>query len=178
VTTPEEIQELASKKLQMKMGVRKELKRLPHHLNDGEQVINLSSGMYDGKQGLIVLTDQRVIFTSEGVGSSRLEDFPYSRISSVQTSTGMTFGELTIYVSGNKAQIKQLIKDRAPEIGDYIRGRISDSAGAPPQVAATPPPAPSSDPTDELRKFAALRDEGIISEDEFQAKKRQVLGLD
>lgn len=32
-------------------------------------------------------------------------------------------------------------------------------------------------PADEIRKFKALLDEGIITEEEFQAKKRQLLGL-
>lgn len=43
----------------------------------------------------------------------------------------------------------------------------------------TPSPAPTTadDPTDQLRKFAALRDEGVISEEDFQAKKAQILGL-
>jgi len=30
---------------------------------------------------------------------------------------------------------------------------------------------------DELEKLAALRDKGIISEEEFKAKKKQLLGL-
>ncbi len=38
------------------------------------------------------------------------------------------------------------------------------------------PPATMVDPADQIRKLAALRDEGIIAEDEFAAKKRQLLG--
>ncbi|MDR2221746.1 MAG: SHOCT domain-containing protein [Flavobacteriaceae bacterium] len=30
---------------------------------------------------------------------------------------------------------------------------------------------------DELQKFADLRDQGIITNDEFEAKKKQILGL-
>ena len=30
---------------------------------------------------------------------------------------------------------------------------------------------------DELKKYAGLKDEGIITEEEFQAKKKQILGL-
>ena len=36
--------------------------------------------------------------------------------------------------------------------------------------------AASSD-ADELRKFKALLDDGIITQEEFDAKKRQILGL-
>jgi hypothetical protein len=34
-----------------------------------------------------------------------------------------------------------------------------------------PVPAPATDPVEEIRRYAALRDDGLISEDEFQAKK-------
>lgn len=38
------------------------------------------------------------------------------------------------------------------------------------------PAQPGSD-LDELRKVAALRDEGVITQEEFEAKKKQLLGL-
>jgi hypothetical protein len=42
--------------------------------------------------------------------------------------------------------------------------------------ASAPAVAPLS-PADELAKFAALRDQGIITPEDFEAKKRQLLGL-
>lgn len=35
----------------------------------------------------------------------------------------------------------------------------------------------SVDPTEELRRYKALLDDGIISQEEFDAKKQQLLGL-
>ncbi|MFL5334765.1 MAG: SHOCT domain-containing protein [Geminicoccaceae bacterium] len=42
-----------------------------------------------------------------------------------------------------------------------------------------PPPAASgeADYTAELEKLAKLRDEGVISADDFEAKKKQLLGI-
>lgn len=37
--------------------------------------------------------------------------------------------------------------------------------------------APVADAADEIRKFKALLDDGIITEEEFQAKKKQLLGI-
>lgn len=175
LTSEQELDQLADEKLNMKLGVRKELKRLPHHLADGEEVVNLSDGQYGKSRGLVAVTDRRVIFTSEGIGRTTFEDFPYEKISSVQTSTGVMLGEMTIHASGNKAHITQLLKTRAPEIGDYVRSRISEgsSSGSADQHQ---PQAANIDPTEELRKYAALRDDGIISEQEFQDKKRQIMG--
>ena len=48
------------------------------------------------------------------------------------------------------------------------------------QQAGPPPPAPQApgDPTvAQLQQLAALRDQGILTEDEFAAKKAQVLGI-
>jgi hypothetical protein len=41
--------------------------------------------------------------------------------------------------------------------------------------AASSPPA--GDPVEQIRRFAELRDEGLLTEDEFAAKKAQILGL-
>jgi hypothetical protein len=51
---------------------------------------------------------------------------------------------------------------------------------APPQYA--PPPAPAAapaddDPIEELKQLAALKNQGILTEEEFAAKKAQILGL-
>jgi len=47
---------------------------------------------------------------------------------------------------------------------------------APPPEAPAPEPAESSD-IDQLKQFAVLRDQGVITEEEFAAKKAQILGL-
>ena len=47
-----------------------------------------------------------------------------------------------------------------------------------PQYQPPPPPAPEEpDYTEELTKLAGLRDQGIIDDSEFEAKKKQILGL-
>jgi len=46
-----------------------------------------------------------------------------------------------------------------------------------PQYAPQAPAAPEPDYADELAKLAQLKAQGIITEEEFEAKKKQVLGL-
>lgn len=54
-----------------------------------------------------------------------------------------------------------------------------DAAAAPPAQESAPPPPPpaASDPTDELTKFAQLHSQGILTDEEFAAKKAQILGI-
>lgn len=43
--------------------------------------------------------------------------------------------------------------------------------------AAQPAPASADDSVAQLQQLAALRDQGILTEEEFEAKKKQILGI-
>lgn len=168
-----------AQKLNVKFMVRKELKKLPSMLYEHENVLNLVNGRYEGNEGLIVVTDRRVMFIDEGVVRSHREDFPYERISSVQCSTGMMSGKLVIFASGNKAELDNILpKQQANAVADLIRDKISGSVATsqvpPPPVMAPPAPA-TDDPYEKLRKLGELRDAGILTPEEFQAKKASLL---
>jgi Short C-terminal domain len=49
-------------------------------------------------------------------------------------------------------------------------------APAPEEEAAAPEATESTD-IEQLKQFAALRDQGILTEEEFAAKKAQILGI-
>jgi hypothetical protein len=61
------------------------------------------------------------------------------------------------------------------------RSAEADQAEAAPPDAApadeAPPEAAESPQIQELRQLAALKDQGILTEEEFTAKKAQILGL-
>ena len=50
---------------------------------------------------------------------------------------------------------------------------------APQQSYAPPPPAAPAEPdyVEELGKLARLRDQGVITDEDFEAKKKQILGI-
>lgn len=84
---------------------------------------------------------------------------------SVEKATSNQFGANTVLLRTVKS-------DRAQGVAvlDAIERLARDGQ----QVAA----APGSDPADLVRRLAALRDEGLLTDEEFQAKKRALLGLD
>jgi hypothetical protein len=57
------------------------------------------------------------------------------------------------------------------------------SAAQAPPPAAAPPAAPAQaapaqqDDMAEIQQLAAMKDQGILTEEEFQAKKKQILGI-
>ncbi len=177
MTTTEEIQQLAEQKLQNRFGVGKELKTLHELLHEGETVLNLGSGVYSGGQGLVVVTDQRVIFYARSLGTSRQEDFGFSTISSVQSETGMLgHGTLVIFASGKKAVIHSIYpKERAGEVGDYVRSRLAaDSPAAAAQGSGSAPT--DADPAERLRRLKSMLDEGLITAEEYEEKRGAILG--
>jgi len=52
-----------------------------------------------------------------------------------------------------------------------------EAAAAQQQQAAPPPAADEPDYMAELEQLAKLRDQGILSDEEFEAKKKQLLGI-
>ncbi len=62
---------------------------------------------------------------------------------------------------------------------DVEEGSAAPEATAAPAAPAAPtaPAGGSSDYLEELQKLASLRDAGILTDEEFSAKKAQILGL-
>jgi hypothetical protein len=162
--------EAAKAKMRIRFGAGREIKKLPEHLWDDETVELLSSGNVSDRNGLLALTSHRLIFLFAGLVNSAFEDFPISNISSISYKSGMALASIEVYASGNKATIKNVNKADAKEIADAIRARLGRPA------TATTVQGVSSD-ADELAKWAKLRDSGVISAEDFEAKKRQLLGL-
>lgn len=59
------------------------------------------------------------------------------------------------------------------ELDEQDHAALGDESG----TAAAEPPAADTSYLEELEKLASLRDQGIITGEEFEAKKGQLLGL-
>jgi hypothetical protein len=63
---------------------------------------------------------------------------------------------------------RSFVQDRLGMREDFARGE---------QVAPAPSAAPEPEYVGELQRLAQLREQGILSEEEFEAKKKQLLGI-
>ena len=77
-----------------------------------------------------------------------------------------------------------VVAGTAAHMGAKSAQRSAEAAQAPAapptQAPGAAPPAPQavgSAQIDELKQFADLKDQGILTEEEFAAKKAQILGL-
>ncbi|MBB6118255.1 PH domain-containing protein [Nocardiopsis algeriensis] len=163
----------ARNRMSYRLGSNREIKRLVNYLWEGETVTHLVGGVYGPGTGLVVLTDRRMMFIKDGWTSQVTEDFPFEKISSVQWSAGMMLGKITIFASGNKAEIEQVQKPDGKAIVDALNSIITKAPAPVPAVPVTtapvqPTPAPASlsqVPSFELVK--ELRNRGALSPEEF-----------
>ena len=149
---------------------RKEVRHLHHLLRGTERVVILGQGQYENKQGLIVLTNERLFFFEKSLlGQETVEEFSLKSITSLETGKKMTGERLVVHVSGNRNEIKGMIHGQADEIVRQFRKLRAE------QEAPVATAAPTDDPIAQLEKLAALRDRGIISAEEFDQKKAELM---
>ncbi|MEU4392540.1 PH domain-containing protein [Kribbella sp. NPDC023855] len=155
------------------IGGGRELRRLPDHLHHGERVDLIATGTHeDGlATGIVVLTNQRLLFLKDGVLFKRSEDFPLGRITSVQWSSGPMFGKITIFASGNRAVIDNVEKPDGLAICEAVRAHLAEPAR--PQDVVRPAATPEL--LELLAKLGELHQAGVLTDAEFTAKKAELL---
>lgn len=105
---------------------RSEIKELPKILWEDEIIIDVVTGIYNHKSGILVATNKRLIFIEKGIlWGSTVEDFGYNKISSFVYHTGIIFAELEIYASGNSSMIENVVNDDAKRFAKNVRAMIT-----------------------------------------------------
>jgi Short C-terminal domain len=86
----------------------------------------------------------------------------------------------TAVVAGTATAVSNRVSRRQAErwqrqgSDPYGQPEPSDEEPAP-QYAAPPPTAPAADPIQQLKDLAALKDQGVLTEEEFAAQKARIL---
>jgi len=157
------------------------IKKLTHlvreHLENDEEIQHTISGQYETKilgqdsvrGGILLATNKRLVFFAKKITGFDLEIFPYSNISSIEMSKGIMGYRMSFFASGNKVRmkwIKEVDKGDVQRFVEYVKGNIGKKASD---------KNLSLDLTDQIKKIAELREQGILSENEFQSKKTELL---
>ena len=165
-------------------------KALSEALAQGERVHASIQGV---RGEALVVTDSRAIVIKAFIGGRKVRSFPLEQISSVELSRDMFHQRLEILAPGvqplgSKGPTATGMAEHAVvfhnasgtmagpaefvRVAQMIRTLIEDRRKA--NEATTP--APGLTLTD-LEKLGELRDKGYITPEEFEVKKRQILGL-
>lgn len=176
--TAESVQETIKQlKLADDAFIGKEIKALPGILRESEQLLAATKGWYKNGVGLLCATQGRIIFVNKGLISLKVEEFSLKSISSISTESGLMLAKIKIFASGNNAEIENAQKPDAKKFVDEVRRLIEERDSPVTKSAPQVQTAPEPDIYEQLEKLAALKEKGIVTEDEFQAKKAQLLGL-
>lgn len=160
----------------------KELKSLPNIIDyqDGEIIKYVASGYKDedneSRTVLIICTNRRVIFLNKNMffgGDST--DIPLNMINSVQLKTHLVLADIAITNGSMTTKLSSLSKLSAPILAKTIKNE--SLAFQQKLLHPTSTENNSIDAADHIRKFKQLADDGIITQEEFEAKKKQLLGV-
>ncbi|WP_331770107.1 SHOCT domain-containing protein (plasmid) [Embleya sp. NBC_00888] len=79
----------------------------------------------------------------------------------------------TAVVAGTATAVSNRVSRR--QAGRWSQQGEEQQAAAPPPAAAPPAAAPA-DPIAQLKDLAALKEQGVLTDDEFAAQKARILG--
>lgn len=159
---------MANKKKNIKLATRDVLK-------DEESVIFSLSGVYETKSlgadtvknGVLIATENRIVFYAKRLTGYDSESFKYSNISSIDTGKKMLGSSITFYASGNKVSMKWIQEPDYQQFVEYVEDKIGKKEVVP----------QANDNLEELKKLKELLDMEAITEEEYEAKKKELLGL-
>ena len=152
-------------------GGKREVRLLHEHVNADETVTYIAQGTYGQHQGITVLTDQRLLFVFHGWVNQIIEDFPLDRITSVSSKSGFSTGTLIVHTAGAQAEISSIVNSDLKYFIDALRANVTGSPG----TTGVGPDGRDQDPVEQIRKLGELRDQGILTDEEFNAKKADLL---
>jgi Bacterial PH domain/Short C-terminal domain len=123
--------------------------------------------------GRLITTNDRLVYYRHGRLSQKIEAWPLNKVSSVEVKAGLLITELKFFTSGDKIELivagnKRHAKEFVNELQLAINRPIVTEETT---VIVTAP----TDPMLKLSQLAALRDAGVLTDEEFTAKKTEIL---
>lgn len=154
-----------------KFGIKSEVKHLLDYLEPDEPVREMTSGLIKGKgNGALVLTDRRVAFIFHGAVRKGLEEFRLEHVTSVSSTGGVMFSTITLTVAGAAAKIENVDKKDAARMVPAIREALAAPRSTP------GPTGEGNEVFAQIAKLKELHGAGALTDEEFAAKKTELLG--
>jgi hypothetical protein len=152
---------------------KKERNHLHEVMVPGETIHAMTSGFLDGNTWLVTVTDRRVLFLDKGMifGLKQME-LPLSQISAISHKTGLLLGKIEVSTAGGTKLIDMIEKKDVTKVAQIISelvNRTRNGQLAPQPFQGTP------DVASQLERLAALKNQGILTEAEFQQQKAKLL---
>jgi hypothetical protein len=131
-----------------------------------------------GTPATLFVTSQRLIFRNPSMMGMRehFSSVNYDKISSLDIEKGIFSSTLKIRAEGFAGDVDAIDKEKAEKILLYIQEKMDEATIS---AMHSQPDAHKSNPqlsaADELTKIARLKEQGILSEAEFNQMKQEIL---
>lgn len=155
-------------------------KFISSHLQSSETVVTWADGyignvMGSGKDrqynGVLIVTNIRVTFYRKGLLGEVIENIPLKSITSIERKSVLGHRSIKMHTSHDDLDFKTFNKDGELE----LINAIESGRGLQEQTANSDKINISADPFEKIKKLSELKDAGIISEEEFLSKKKEIM---
>lgn len=155
---------------------------------ENEEIIDATYGTIDrSMKGIkqekemivLVLTSTRVIIYNNKIrGGHSSIDCPLRSIHSIDSNVGFVYADIKIHSGNDVLKIEKLSKSACEAFVKNLKTEISkENNSTPNSQISQASQASSIDIADQIQKLAGLKAQGILTEEEFNAQKKKLLGL-
>ncbi len=153
---------------------QKNLSEIKKHLDGDEVIQSHILGAYVCKilgtetvrNGILVITSKRMVFFGKKLTGYDLEIFPFEKISSFSTGKELLGHKISFYATGNSVTIKWILSKNINEFISILKGKLEK------ETTKETTTNPAQTVFEKLRELKDLLDEGIISDEDFEEKKK------
>ncbi|WP_410016080.1 PH domain-containing protein [Sodalis sp. C49] len=161
----------------MPFGTKKEFYHLPAILADDEKPLAVATGLMGGNTWLITLTNYRIIFLDKGMVYGLKQVFvDLASVVSVSGRTKMMTGSITLSTTGQNYTIENVMKGAVTPFTNMVN-IARETLSQQPQMRQAAGTRAQYDVITQLEKLAALKERGILSDQEFSVQKEKILAM-
>lgn len=164
----------------IKKWITRHFKLIEEQLNDDEYVMFCFVGLHNfvsttkhDNNHAYALTNKRLILAQQKVIGNNVQSIVLDNLNNVSKNAGMMYGTLTINTLGASVVVG-VDKGAADNINDELNKIIYDLKNTA-NTSIVLNNSSAVTPVDEIRKYKELLDDGIISQEEFDKKKTELL---
>lgn len=153
---------------------KKNLKLIKEHLQNNESIITSLEGIYEKnnwiRKGILVATENRLIFFANKLIGFDLESFPFRNISSYEYGKEFMGHKIKFFASGNEVKVKWINSENLNKFNQYINSNIGQQSNSKEFIQ-------TESVASQLEKIAILLEKNLISEDEFYKMKSNITSI-
>ncbi|MEM6718834.1 MAG: PH domain-containing protein [Bacteroidota bacterium] len=155
-----------------------EIKELPNIIQDDERIENIIQGEFSGGNGILVATNNRLIFLNKKLfGSLKLEEITYNEINKIHFSKILFLGKIVVHTTNKRVAISDVAditvgRRFVASIEEKIASLTNDASK---DAEVTQKSGSTNDTLAQLERLGKLKAKGLLTEEEFNSQKSKIL---